>query len=62
MVKGRDTRSYRYEGSLGSIIAWAGGPIYGANSYEETDVNYVMNGGIEGFLYSYLQKEAKENV
>lgn len=43
MAKGRDTRSYRYEGSLGSIIAWAGGPIYGANSYEETDVKYYFD-------------------
>lgn len=31
-------------------------------NYEETDVTYVMNGGIEGFIYSYLQKEAKQNV
>jgi peptide chain release factor 2 len=31
-------------------------------NYEETDVNSVMNGGIDGFIYSYLQKEAKENV
>ena len=31
-------------------------------NYEETDVNYVMNGGIDGFLYSYLQMEAKNNV
>ena len=30
--------------------------------YEETDVQKVMNGGIDGFIYSYLQKEAKENV
>ena len=31
-------------------------------NYEVTDVNAVMNGEIEGFLYSYLQKEAKDNV
>jgi hypothetical protein len=43
MAKGRDIRSYCYEGSLGSIIAWAGGPIYGANSYEETDVKYYFD-------------------
>lgn len=29
--------------------------------YEEVDVNAVMNGGIDNFLYTYLQKEAKEN-
>ena len=29
--------------------------------YEEVDVNAVMNGAIDNFLYSYLQKEAKEN-
>ena len=46
MAKGRDTiltRSYCYEGSEGSIIAWPGGPIYGANSYEETDVKYYFD-------------------
>lgn len=31
-------------------------------NYEETDVNAVMNGDIDGFLYAYLQKEAKDNV
>ena len=31
-------------------------------SYEETDVNAVMNGYIDGFVYSYLQKEAKDNA
>ena len=31
-------------------------------NYEETDVQSVMNGGIEGFLYAYLQMEAKSNV
>ena len=31
-------------------------------NYEETDVTAVMNGDIDGFLYSYLQKEAKDNV
>lgn len=31
-------------------------------SYEEVDVNAVMNGGIEGFIYSYLQMEAKNNA
>ena len=31
-------------------------------NYEETDVEAVMNGDIDGFLYSYLQKEAKDNV
>ncbi|MCQ2383246.1 MAG: peptide chain release factor 2, partial [Clostridia bacterium] len=30
--------------------------------YEEVDVNAVMNGGIENFLYAYLQKEAKDNA
>ena len=30
--------------------------------YEEVDVNKVMNGGIDGFLYAYLQMEAKKNV
>ena len=29
--------------------------------YEEVDVNAVMNGAIDNFLYTYLQKEAKEN-
>lgn len=29
--------------------------------YEEVDVNAVMNGEIDNFLYKYLQKEAKEN-
>ena len=31
-------------------------------NYEATDVNAVMNGDIDGFLYAYLQKEAKNNV
>ena len=31
-------------------------------NYEETDVAAVMNGDIEGFLYSYLQEEARKNV
>ena len=31
-------------------------------NYEETDVEAVMNGDIEGFLYSYLQEEARKNV
>ena len=46
MEKGRDTilkRSYRYEGSFGSIMARSVGPIYGANSYEETDVKYYFD-------------------
>lgn len=29
--------------------------------YEEVDVEKVMNGDIDGFLYSYLQMEAKNN-
>ena len=46
IAKGRDTiltRSYYYEGSEGSIKSWPGGPIYGANSYEETDVKYYFD-------------------
>ena len=31
-------------------------------SYEQTDVNNVMNGDIDGFIYSYLQMEAKKNA
>ena len=31
-------------------------------NYEEVDVYGVMNGNIEGFLYAYLQMEAKQNV
>ena len=31
-------------------------------SYETSDVEGVMNGNIEGFLYSYLQMEAKNNA
>ena len=31
-------------------------------NYEEVDVHGVMNGNIEGFLYAYLQMEAKQNV
>ena len=30
--------------------------------YEEVDVERVMNGEIDGFLYAYLQMEAKKNV
>ena len=30
--------------------------------FEMVDVNAVMNGDIEGFLYAYLQMEAKKNV
>ena len=30
--------------------------------YEEVDVEKVMNGEIDGFLYAYLQMEAKKNV
>ena len=30
-------------------------------NYEETDVNKVMNGEIDGFLYSYLQLESNQN-
>ena len=30
--------------------------------YEEVDVNGVMNGNIDNFLYAYLQMEAKNNV
>jgi len=29
--------------------------------YEETNVGAVMDGDLEGFIYAYLQKEAKEN-
>lgn len=29
--------------------------------YEETGIENVMNGGIDGFIYSYLQMEAKNN-
>ena len=31
-------------------------------NYEETDVEAVMNGGIDGFLYAYLQEEAKKHA
>ena len=31
-------------------------------NYEVTDVNGVMNGDIDGFLYAYLQMEAKNNA
>lgn len=31
-------------------------------NYEETDVDNVMNGGIDNFIYAYLQMEAKNNV
>lgn len=30
-------------------------------NYEETNVETIMDGYIEGFIYAYLQKEAKEN-
>ena len=30
--------------------------------YQEVDVNGVMNGNIDNFLYAYLQKEAMRNV
>ena len=30
-------------------------------NFEVTDVYSVMNGNIDGFLYSYLQMEAKKN-
>ncbi len=30
-------------------------------NYEEVDVNAVMNGNIDNFLYAYLQQEAKKN-
>ena len=30
-------------------------------NYEVTDVQSVMNGNIDGFLYAYLQMEAKNN-
>ena len=30
-------------------------------SYEVTDVQSVMNGDIDGFLYAYLRMEAKNN-
>ena len=31
-------------------------------NYEATDVNTVMNGDIDDFLYAYLQMEAKNNA
>ena len=31
-------------------------------NYEEVDVNKVMNGEIDGFIYSYLREEAKKNA
>ncbi len=31
-------------------------------NYEEVDVNSVMNGNIDNFLYTYLQMEAKNNA
>lgn len=31
-------------------------------NYEETDVNAVMNGAIDGFIYAYLQEEAKKHA
>ena len=30
--------------------------------YEEFDVQEVMNGGIDGFIYAYLRQEAKKNA
>ena len=30
--------------------------------YEETDVQAVMNGAIDGFIYAYLREEAKKNA
>ena len=30
--------------------------------YEETDVNAVMNGAIDNFIFAYLQMEAKKNA
>ena len=30
--------------------------------YEETDVEGVMNGAIDGFIYAYLREEAKKNA
>ena len=30
-------------------------------SFEVTDVQSVMNGGLDGFIYSYLRMEAKNN-
>lgn len=32
------------------------------SGYEETDVNKVMNGGLDGIIYSILQSEAMKNV
>ena len=46
MAKGKYTiltRSYYFTASEGSIKSWLGGPIYGANSYEETDVKYYFD-------------------
>ena len=31
-------------------------------SFEVVDVTSVMNGNIDGFIYSYLQMEAKKNT
>ncbi len=31
-------------------------------NYEETDVQAVMNGAIDGFIYAYLREEAKNNA
>ena len=31
-------------------------------SFEVVDVNSVMNGNIDGFIYSYLQMEGKKNT
>ncbi len=31
-------------------------------NYEETDVQAVMNGAIDGFIYAYLREEAKKNA
>ena len=31
-------------------------------NYEDTQVDKVMDGNIDGFIYSYLEKEAKKNA
>ena len=35
---------------------------YNRTSFEVTDVQSVMNGNIDGFIYAYLQMEAKKNA